>query len=233
MTFSRVMLFGDSLTQNCYSEGGWGSILADHFQRRADFFNRGFSGYNSRWGKLILPSIVPKFHPLPPPDAVAIFFGPNDSALPDVNPHQHVPVLEYKSNLLEMCNYLVQEVGVEKQSLVLITSPPLEEEMWREHSNGNPDRCNAVTQQYATAVREVCQEQSLCAVDLFFILCSKPELKQYFTDGLHLSPAGNRVLADALLPLLESRVKTTEPVFPYWRDINPVNPQESLLTPSR
>lgn len=40
----RVILFGDSITQMSFSEGGFGSRLADYYQRRADVLNRGYSG---------------------------------------------------------------------------------------------------------------------------------------------------------------------------------------------
>lgn len=45
-----VVLFGDSLTQFSFSEGGWGAGMADAYQRRADVLNRGLSGYNTRCG---------------------------------------------------------------------------------------------------------------------------------------------------------------------------------------
>ena len=50
LTWPRVFLFGDSLTQYAFgSEGGWAAMLADKLQRKADVVNRGFSGYNTRW----------------------------------------------------------------------------------------------------------------------------------------------------------------------------------------
>lgn len=51
-----------------------------HF-RKCDVLNRGFSGYNTRWAKIILPRLVRKGSGLDSPVAVTIFFGANDSAL--------------------------------------------------------------------------------------------------------------------------------------------------------
>jgi len=35
-----IVVFGDSLTQRGFEEGGWVSALAQHFNRRADVYNR-------------------------------------------------------------------------------------------------------------------------------------------------------------------------------------------------
>ena len=45
----QIVLFGDSITQRGFAAGGWGARLADHYVRKADIINRGFSGYNSTW----------------------------------------------------------------------------------------------------------------------------------------------------------------------------------------
>lgn len=68
--------------------GGWKQFSAHnspltfffHF-RKCDVLNRGFSGYNTRWAKIILPRLVRKGSGLDSPVAVTIFFGANDSAL--------------------------------------------------------------------------------------------------------------------------------------------------------
>lgn len=44
----RIVLFGDSITQQSFSCGGWGARMADAYQRKADVLNRGYSGYNTR-----------------------------------------------------------------------------------------------------------------------------------------------------------------------------------------
>lgn len=45
----KILLLGDSITQWAFRPGGWGNLLAQHYMRRADVVNRGFSGYNSSW----------------------------------------------------------------------------------------------------------------------------------------------------------------------------------------
>ena len=95
---ASVVLFGDSLTQRGWGEGGWCSSVAHLFQRRADVYNRGYGGYNSRWARYLLPHLFPlaadnltNKHFL-----IVVWFGANDAALPSENPH--VPLEEYAEN---------------------------------------------------------------------------------------------------------------------------------------
>lgn len=77
---------GAALTAAGYeAETAWSDIhlkcfLIFHF-RKCDVLNRGFSGYNTRWAKIILPRLIRKGNALDSPVAVTIFFGANDSAL--------------------------------------------------------------------------------------------------------------------------------------------------------
>ena len=50
----RIVLFGDSLTEFSFggdfggtTRSGWGSLLAQAFVRKADVYNRGYSGYTT------------------------------------------------------------------------------------------------------------------------------------------------------------------------------------------
>ena len=57
--YPRVLLFGDSLTQYSFGyDGGWGAMLADRLQRRADVVVRGYSGYNTRWCRIVLDQVI-------------------------------------------------------------------------------------------------------------------------------------------------------------------------------
>lgn len=49
--------------------------------RKCDVVNRGVSGYNTRWAKLILPRLITRSTSAESTVAVTIFFGANDSAL--------------------------------------------------------------------------------------------------------------------------------------------------------
>jgi lysophospholipase L1-like esterase len=94
----RVVFFGDSITQHGFNVDikGWVAQLAHWWTRRIDVVNRGFSGYNSRWGKLIVEDVVNRENP----DFVFIFFGANDAV--DESVLQHVPLQEYEENMREI-----------------------------------------------------------------------------------------------------------------------------------
>lgn len=91
----KVVFFGDSITQhgfNC-ARSGWVSAMADWWTRRVDVLNRGFSGYNSRWGLKMLEVVI-----LPEkPDLLTVFFGANDAI--DQSVLQYVSLDEYKKNV--------------------------------------------------------------------------------------------------------------------------------------
>jgi lysophospholipase L1-like esterase len=56
----RIILLGDSLTQQGYYDGGWGANIARIYQRHADVILRGYSGYTTRW---ILPLLEKRLLP--------------------------------------------------------------------------------------------------------------------------------------------------------------------------
>ncbi|CAN6453139.1 unnamed protein product [Victoria cruziana] len=121
----RIVLFGDSLTEQSFRPGGWGASLADAYSRKADIVVRGYGGYNSRWALFLLDRIFPNGFE-DPPVAATVFFGANDAALLGrASGRQHVPILEYKENLRKIVCHL------KKLSpnilVVLITPPPIDE----------------------------------------------------------------------------------------------------------
>lgn len=104
VSWPKIILFGDSFTQRSFStEGQWGAILADHFQRKCDVVARGFSGYNTRMCKAALPAIFGSLGK--PIAAVVVFLGANDANSKETNPQQHVPVTEYRENLWWIANF--------------------------------------------------------------------------------------------------------------------------------
>lgn len=65
----KVLLFGDSITQRCYSmqEGKYensdevfilGSALSDLFKRRMDVVHRGFSGYTTEQARFMIDTLI-------------------------------------------------------------------------------------------------------------------------------------------------------------------------------
>lgn len=72
--------------------------------RKCDVISRGFSGYNTKWCKVILPDILKEFDPKNIALAT-IFLGANDSNLPE-NVTQHVPLPDYKQDLKDMVDMM-------------------------------------------------------------------------------------------------------------------------------
>ncbi|XP_059501596.1 isoamyl acetate-hydrolyzing esterase 1 homolog isoform X2 [Stegostoma tigrinum] len=77
----KVILFGDSITQQSFDKGGWGAAIANRLVRKCDVVNRGLSGYNTKWALTVLPKIITQPANQETIAAVAVFFGANDSAL--------------------------------------------------------------------------------------------------------------------------------------------------------
>lgn len=73
--------------------------------RKCDVITRGFSGYNTRWCRVILPDILKEFDPEDIAFAT-IFLGANDSNLPE-NTVQHVPLPRYKQDLKDMVEMMM------------------------------------------------------------------------------------------------------------------------------
>lgn len=71
--------------------------------RKCDVLNRGLSGYNTRWAKIVLPRLIGKDSKTENTVAVTIFFGANDSALKgivDFYSFLPPPLLSFKMFLL-------------------------------------------------------------------------------------------------------------------------------------
>ena len=119
--YGRLMLLGDSITQYSFDVGGWGAKIADRFQRRLDVLNRGYSGYNTAWIKLVLTQILSSTAPI---DAATVLLGTNDSSLRELNPEQHIPLESFESNLRGICELLLN-CGVPREGILLVSPPPL------------------------------------------------------------------------------------------------------------
>ena len=183
------------------------------------------TGYNTEWCKAILPSVLrttlpvatlPK-HP-PRLQLVTIFLGANDAVLPDVNPHQYVPLPEYKQNLIEMVAQIKEHDH--KTRVLLISPPPVDPGRWtgsRARIRDAPDRSVENTLKY----RDACLEAGLASGtpvldtwELFLgpdLICTPEKVKDILIDGLHLDSKGNRMLGEALLKTISK----------IWPDLDP------------
>lgn len=234
----QIILFGDSITQQSFSLGGWGASLADNFVRKADVLNRGYGGYNTRWALFLLHQIFPLASEKPPV-AVTIFFGANDAALlGKTSTRQHVPVVEYKENLRKIIHHLKE--CSPKLLVVLITPPPIDEDgrmnfarsMYGEKVMKEPERTNEVAGIYARSCIELANELNLPSIDLWSKMQeTKGWQKKFLSDGLHLTPEGNTIVYEEVVRVLSQKGLSAADMaydFPHHSQIDDKNPERAF-----
>ena len=116
---STVVLFGDSLTQRGFEPEGWAAALAHYYGRRADVYNRGYGGYNTRWARELSTALFAR-----PPQGQAhllatVWFGANDACIS--TERAHVPLREFEANL----EAIVAQARQVARVVVVMTPPPV------------------------------------------------------------------------------------------------------------
>jgi len=202
----RILLLGDSITQQSFSVGGWGMRLADHYQRRADVINRGFSGYNTRWALRLLDG--PQLRDVADRTVlVIIFFGANDASLPEHNLRQFVPLDEFVANTRTIVEHL--RAHCPSAAIILMAPPPVDHkkrlafqrQRYPNSASGILERTNENTGVYAEAVADLAKELGLPCVQLWEAMqaAAPNSWDSFLSDGLHLSADGNEKVAELLL----------------------------------
>lgn len=205
----KIYLFGDSITEASFADGGWGASLAHHFSRRVDFLVRGYSGYNTRWALKVLDKVFPPEKEVTDgsPVAVTVFFGANDACLPDRSgSFQHVPIDEYKNNLSSIISSLKKRWP--GTNIILITPPPIDEDArllhpYVEDPSGLSERTNEAAGAYAKACVAIARQCGIQVVDLWTKMQQFPNWKNaYLSDGLHLTQDGNKIVFEEVIQKL-------------------------------
>jgi len=205
----KLLLLGDSLTQLSFEGGGWGSNLANRYQRRADVLNRGMSGYNTRWylryaeengiwqepGNIVL---------------VTLFFGANDAALQDRDVAKHVPIPEYLTNVETIIDNISKSYPNAK--ILVISPPPVHREQrlafqikrYGDKATGIPERTSEHTSKYVGVCREVAEKKKIPYLDMFAAIrnaegnTDSDDFGRFFHDGLHFSELGHKLVYDEI-----------------------------------
>ncbi|CAM0912384.1 unnamed protein product [Alopecurus aequalis] len=233
----RLVLFGDSITEQSFRPGGWGSALADTYSRKADVVVRGYGGYNTRWALFLIHSIFPLVGL--PPVVTTIFFGANDAALLGrTGERQHVPVEEYRQNLKTIVNHLKD--CSKSMVILLITPPPIDEdgrERYARSLYGNdarklPERTNEMAGVYAGQCIELAKEMDVHYVDIWSKMqAAEGWQKLYLSDGLHLTPEGNAVVHEEVVKTLRGaglKAEDMPPDFPHHSKIDGISPEKAF-----
>ncbi|KKK13998.1 hypothetical protein ARAM_006906 [Aspergillus rambellii] len=241
--YDQFILFGDSITQMSSSQEmgfGFQPALQDAYSRVLDVINRGFGGYNT--GHAV--KVFEKFFPAPEIATVrflTIWFGANDASLLESSNNQHIPLDVYKKNL----KWIIQHPATVAQNprILLITPPPLNEYQLEEFDlakgNVHPTRTNRQVKAYAEAAREVGESLGVPVVDIWRAMMTAVGWKEgepltgsreapnhekfasLFTDGLHLTADGYRIVYDAVIEAIDKNFPDQAPrklsmVFPPW-----------------
>lgn len=238
MMCPQFVLFGDSITEQSFRPGGWGSALADSYSRKADVVLRGYGGYNTRWALFLLDKIFP-LQSSKPPLVVTVFFGANDAALLGrSNERQHVPLIEYKENLHRIITHLKN--CSDSMLVVLITPPPVDENGRSQYARATygenavelPERTNETAGTYAKSCIQVAIESGVPVIDLWSKMQETVGWQQkYLSDGLHLTPEGNALVFEELLKILSERGLNFVDMpdeFPHHSIIDDKDPQKSF-----
>ena len=180
----KILLLGDSITQQSFSplHRGFGAGISDWYHRTADVVARGFSGYNSRWIRSMLPRLLPKGQQYEGYVACTVFLGANDSVFPEHG--QHVPLDEYKANLEAIVEH-IHALNAE-MAIILVTPPVVCSNQWPSRSIENVKR-------YADTVRQICKEKNYVDLLDLYQSCNglEPIVISDLRDGLHFGECGN------------------------------------------
>lgn len=200
-----IVLFGSSIVQYSFSNGGWGAILADIYARKADIIMRGYLGWNSRRAVQVLDKVFPKDASVQP-SLIIVYFGGNDSSEPypsGLGPH--VPLPEYKENMRKIASH-VKNLS-ETTRVIFLSCPPLNEEMFFRKASPALSlivRTNEISRQYSEACIEICKEMNLKVVDLWTAIQQRENWGDVcFTDGIHLSSEGSKVVVEQILKVIK------------------------------
>ncbi|KAG2286152.1 hypothetical protein Bca52824_045756 [Brassica carinata] len=229
----KIVLFGDSITEESFGDGGWGASLADLLRRKADVVLRGYSGYNTRWALKVMERVFQAAGDGGAyPSAVTVFFGANDACLPErCSGFQHVPLLEYKQNLRSIVSFLKNRWP--RTVIILITPPPIDEEArlrypYIENTIGLPERTNEAAGTYAKTCVAVASECQIPAIDLWSKMQQIPNWQiECLWDGLHLSRVGNKVVFEEVTNTLKGEGIGAEDLvvdLPLIEDVDPKKP---------
>lgn len=223
----QFVLFGSSIVQLSFSNGGWGSILADIYARKADIILRGYAAWNSRRGLQVLEQIFPKDAAVQPA-LVIVYFGGNDS----MHPHPsglgpHVPLPEYIENMRKIALHL-ESLSPETR-IIFLSTPPINEQQIKETLSGifgKVNRTNEDSRVYSEACLQLCREMDVKCIDLWTALQQQDDwLTTCFTDGIHFSAEGSKIVVKEILKVL--READWEPRL-HWKSLTPEFSEDSL-----
>ncbi|KAL8526671.1 hypothetical protein ACS0TY_015756 [Phlomoides rotata] len=216
----EIVLFGSSIVQMCFNVGGWGSILSDLYDTKADIIIRGYAGWNSRNALEVLNQVFPQ-DAADHPSLVIVYFGGNDAMLPHPSGlGPHVPLHEYVENMKKIALHL--RSLSEDIRIIFLTSPPVDEAMIRQNFGNlfdKQERTNEACRIYSEALVDLGKQIDVKVINLWTAFQHRDDWgTAYLWDGIHLLPGGCKVVVKEILKVL--RGAEWEPSL-YWLSMPP------------
>lgn len=211
MEWPKITLFGDSITRRSVDvdNGCWGSMIHYRVGNFFDVDERGFEGYNSRWGLDLMPKLFPRSY-LEKVEIFVLFLGHNDS-LEYNNFPAHVPVDEFDTNMRAIVKYLLEN-GLQAKNILLITPTWYYLKEFEKFLNSISTPLTGKdfekAKVYADKVLAIAKDFNVDCLDFFDISSKYQPLEKLFCDGIHLSREGARLLFDNIMPLLDRKIET-------------------------
>ncbi|QUC18624.1 uncharacterized protein UV8b_02865 [Ustilaginoidea virens] len=229
-SYPQIVLLGDSLLQQSVDirDGfSFQAALQTRFIRRLDVVNRGFSGWNSANAVEYLSEMIPQQTSSSPKlKYLIVLLGANDAVLPLPSTSQHVPIEQYKQNLIKIITHA--HIRAHNPEILLVTPPPVDEikrtKLDIAEGHGRAVRLFARSASYSETVREVAREHpGTVLIDLWKAIMERaiemtphdyttggpwlgsPEngkqggLDNLLPDGLHMSGEAYKVFYDEII----------------------------------
>ncbi|CAA7052171.1 unnamed protein product [Microthlaspi erraticum] len=199
----QIVLFGSSIVQYSFTDGGWGASLADIYARTADVILRGYAGWNSRFAVKVLDQVFPK-DALLQPSLVIVYFGGNDSTYPHPSggQGQHVPLSEFTENMRKIGEHLLSLS--DKTRVLFLTPPPVNEKHIQAlFGDAISGRTNERCRPYAEALLNLSREINVKSIDLWTVIQQEDDwLNTCFTDGIHFTAKASEIVLKEILKVV-------------------------------
>jgi lysophospholipase L1-like esterase len=222
-----LLLTGDSLTEQGTdpTKSGWVTLLQSRYTRTSDVITRGLSGYNTKWFlKDALPLIATEIQTdaYNSPSLITVWLGTNDAALWNGSDSvAHVPIQDYKANLIKIVRGLWVTAPTAK--MLLVTPPPVDDAARAEYANASTggllDRSNAVTTTYARACVETAGVLGVPVLDLNSFLNAMDETTRntLLENGLHFNAEGNTVVDEQIRSKIAAEFPALDEALQSWQ----------------
>ena len=191
-----LVFLGNSITQGGSHPEGYISLIELFMGVNGysvKIINAGISGHKSNDMLARLEKDVLSHEP----DWVSVSCGVNDVWHQFSSQRQGVPLEEYRKNMTEIVDR-IQKSGAQ---VLLLTATPIYEDL--------NSRENQMLKDYNELLRQLAKDKNLVLCDLFshFAELYKQKLNDenlLTTDGVHMKPRGNRLMAREILKSLEA-----------------------------